>query len=614
MSAGTPTGGSGLGGLIGSLNPIGAALGGVGSILGPILGFFSNRAKMNQQKEQASRIAEGANFERDLMTDVWDPLRQNLLGQQDLSNLLSFGTAENPGVLLRVLDTLQGQPEMLQSLFSGLGINPEQAQFLDPLSQWAGGQQGLGEGLAGRSGNASGISDQLSQFYSGLMGGGLSQDGFNAGTPLLQHGGQTQGTNFVKEALQQIVGTGGKNADLTALMQLAMGGAATGGMTKDLQGGLNRANSLLSQQNPAQLLGLQSAQNILQSGGTNTQSQQAQNIGLDILGNRGQNADTKFLSQQGQDRFGQNPLLKTQDAVGYMATTLGSQAVKNAAAARQQAAMRGGGQGAIVDSGGMNLAKRAASDQYLDTFGSQIGDTLRQQQSLGLQNNQLGMNSIAQGGNLANDQFGKAAGLFGQGQNADISRFNTGAGLLDTMLGRGLQQDATGFSGLNQTQGTADARLNQFLQTALGGNGQAQSSLLGSLSQLGGNNAQELQNLLGGDQLQGNYFTRLMQAAGGQRDTAGLDTALAQLGLGFQNQASNNMNQGLQGTNTSLANNRDTLSSYLNAINNNLQMQTGLGNSFLNMGNNANQGLGGLVGSSNSGFASLLQSLGGIFR
>lgn len=600
-------------GFIDSLNPFGNGLQSVVKPVMQILSYLHQQAVFNQQKEQASRINEGANYERNLMQNVFDPLRQNLLGLSNLSNMLAFGDGENPGMLLQLADRLGMQPAQLQSLYSSLGVNPEQGRFIDPLLGWAGGQQSIGEMLGGRAGNAASTSDILSQFYGSLLNGGMSGEGNNVGEELFRTRGSSAGTDYLGSQLQSIIGQGGANAHTTELMRFLMGAIGTGGATPELTNALQRASTLLSGSNPAVDMGLRQAQSILERNGQTEGGNQAQRLALDIMNGGGETANSRALSAAGMGRL-DNPLISLQDGAGYLMSTVGSNAIKNSEEAMRLATMRGGGPGAVIAGGTQDLARRAASDKGLETYANALTQFINGQQQLGLENNKIGTQMLGAGSNAADTRFGSAASLFNTGQSNDINRFNTGANLLTSALGRSLEQTGLGFTGLNSTQGTQDNRLNQWIGNALNTNNSNNSLLMNALGLTDANNGRTTANLLAGNSLVNDNFQRQFAAANGLQQAGNFDLGLSQQGMGWQQLASGLLTQGLSGHNSSLANNRDTINSFFNALNQNTGNQLNLGNMFLGVGNNANNGLGNLVNGTNNSFTSLLQSLGSIFR
>lgn len=605
---------SSIGGLASIANPIGAIGGAVGAVMGPIMNFLSQRAQLNAQKNVAGQISGGAGFERDLMLSLFDMARQNSLGAADTGTGLSIGSAENPGVLLQALQQYAAQQENTRSLYASLGIDPQQAQFLDPLAQWAGGQQAQGEGMAGRAQNAAGSNDQLAQMFSSLLNGGMSTAGLDAGNEMLQNRGRNAESSYLNDAMQSIIGTGGKSADLQNIMNAVQGLVGSGGRTPQLDAASQKAMSLLQTQDPYGALGLRSAADILQSGGATRTSQQGSDIGLDILKNGGATPAGDAAMTGAMDRLNANPIMPTGEALGLLSSQIGSQAVRNATAANKQAYLRGGGPGATLASGASEQARRDASSAGLQAESQAMTDFLLGREKMGVEDRNQAGQLVSSLLSNATQRQGLGADLLKSLESSNTARYGTGGDLLSSLIGRNLEQAQTGFNGLNQTEGTALNRLQTGLNAGLQGTGQAAQNVQGAANTLLGNRAQNTNDMTAGSGLQRDYFNNVFGAAAGQAQTVANDLGMSGQGLQFMNAAADRMNQGLQGSNQSTALNRDTIQGFLDRIAANTGQQTGIGNTLLNYGQNGTNQLGQMASSFNGGYTGLLGSLAGVFR
>ncbi len=605
---------SAIGGLAGAANPIGMIGGAAGALLGPIFNFLNGRAQLNAQKNVAGQISGGAGFERDLMLSLFDAARQNALGQADLGAGLSIGSAENPGVLLNALTQYAQQQENIRGLFSQLGIDPAQAQFLDPLAGWAGGQQAQGEQMAGQGASAQQGNAQLRDLFSSLLNGGISTAGLNAGNEMLENRGRDAEGNYINTILQSLTANGGKTADLQNILDVANGLAATGGRTGALDTASQRALQLLTQQDPYAAQGLASASQILNSGGATQSSQAGTNVGLDILRRGGATPVGDQATTAAMQRLMSNPMMNDGEALGLLSSQIGSQAVRNAAAANRQAYLRGGGPGATLASGAGEQARRDASAAGLEAESKAMTDFLLGREKMRLDDRNQAGALVSNLMSSANQRLGTGADLVQSLENSNTSRYGTGGNLLSSLIGRNLEQAQTGFGGLNQTEGTALNRLQTGLNTGLGATGQASQNVLGGANALLGNRQQNTNNMTAGSGLQRDYFSNLFGAANGMNQSVANDLGMSAQGLQFMDAAANRLAQGLSGTNQSTANNRDTLTQFLDRISANTGAQAGIGNTFLQYGQGGNNTLAQLASGFNNGYTGLLGALAGVFR
>jgi hypothetical protein len=592
---------------------------GIGTVQN-LLNIFGGFQQMQQQRRLyndrvgAGDVArEGTQFQRDLLLSVFPELRDSLMNSTDMGNLLSIGSAENPGALLQAYQQLQTNPQMIQQLFSGLGITPGQGQFLDPQMSWAGQAQANSENLGGRNNQAFGQLDSLSQFFSNMMNGGISTSQNNAGEELLQNGGQTALGNQAAGLFGQLANNGGKSADLTSLMQVLMGGDGTGGKTNELTSALQSALGMINGGNQDSANAIGAAQNILNSGGVTQNSNQGSQAALRLLQNGGMTPELQQASNVGLDKASREALLTDQQAQNFLSGVLGTQAVRNTSEANRLATMRGGGAGALVDSGAQENLRKNASTGNLETASNAILNQMMKQQELRLNENQVGNSLFSNAQGAAQNRLGTGASLLGNMEGANTQRFAAGSSLLDSMLGRNNQQVATGFQGLGTAQGLENDRLQTFLNSALSGNAQASGNLGQGAAGLSGQSAQNVANMGAGANLQNSYYQLLMNAANGMSGTAGQNLQAGQQGLGWGGLSTGTLQNGLQGYNQSMAGNESQLTNFLTQLRGNTTDLTNLGNTFLGLGQNGQQGFGSLVSSLLGGYNNGMSNFAGLF-
>jgi hypothetical protein len=584
-----------------------------------LLNIFGGFQQMQQQRrlyndriDVGNYARESQQFLRDRLLEVYPQLREQLGQQADFGQLLGIGTAEAPGALIQALQQLQTNPSTIQSLFQGLGVDPQQGSYIDPLRGWSGQNQTNSENLAGRFAPAMGQNDELGNFFSQLLNGGFSTSQNNAGEELLQNGGRTELGNQATSALQQIIGTGGKSADLTSLMQVLMGGVATGGKTDTLTATQQAALKMLGV-DPNSQNAISAAQRMINSGGVTQNSAQGSQAALDLLKDGGMTNELSNASSIGLNKASREALLSDDSAQSFLAGVLGSKAVKNTAEGMRLAQMRGGGSGALVDSGDQENIRKNASSQNMEIAADAMLKQQLEQQKLRLEENQVGGNLFANAQGAAQNRAGTGAGLLGSMENANTQRFAAGSSLLDSMLGRDTQRAATGFQGINTGQGLENDRLSMFINQALGGNQQGTNSLMQAISGLQGQNAQNISNLGAGSQLQNSYYNNLFQSANGLGSTADRNNQMGQQGLGWGQLAQSGLGQALGGYNQSLGQNSQFINDFLNQNRGNTQDLIGLGSGFMNYGAQGTQGSLNLFNQLLSGYGGAMGTFAGLF-
>ena len=596
------------------MDPISQGVNAGVNVFSNIANFLQNRALFNEWQNVANDLRGGSNFERQLMLSLFDSARQNALGQNDIGQLLSTGTADNPGILLQALSQYGDQQNLAKNLFSNLGITNDQSRFIDPLLQWAGGQQAQGEAMAGQGASAQQGNAQLRDLFSSLLNGGISTAGLNAGNEMLENRGRNAEGDYINSILQGLTSNGGKTADLSNISDIAKALYASGGRTGALDTASQRALQLLTQQDPYAAQGLASASQILNSGGATQSSQAGTNVGLDILRNGGATPVGDQATTAAMQRLMSNPMMNDGEALGLLSSQIGSQAVRNAAAANRQAYLRGGGPGATLASGAGEQARRDASAAGLEAESKAMTDFLMGREKMRLDDRNQAGALVSNLMSSANQRLGTGADLVQSLENSNTSRYGTGGNLLSSLIGRNLEQAQTGFGGLNQTEGTALNRLQTGLNAGLGASGQASQNVLGGANTLLGNRAQNTQDMTAGQNLQNSYFGNLFGAANGMNQSIANDLGMSQQGLQFMNAAADRLNQGANQQNAAQGLNLQAINSYLNSLGQSTAGAAGIGTSYLNYGQNANNLLGQMAQSFNNGYVGLLNGLPNVFR
>ena len=596
------------------MDPISQGVNAGVNVFSNIANFLQNRALFNEWQNVANDLRGGSNFERQLMLSLFDSARQNALGQNDIGQLLSTGTADNPGILLQALSQYGDQQNLAKNLFSNLGITNDQSRFIDPLLQWAGGQQAQGEAMAGQGASAQQGNAQLRDLFSSLLNGGISTAGLNAGNEMLENRGRNAEGDYINSILQGLTANGGKTADLSNISDIAKALYASGGRTGALDTASQRALQLLTQQDPYAAQGLASASQILNSGGATQSSQAGTNVGLDILRNGGATPVGDQATTAAMQRLMSNPMMNDGEALGLLSSQIGSQAVRNAAAANRQAYLRGGGPGATLASGAGEQARRDASAAGLEAESKAMTDFLMGREKMRLDDRNQAGALVSNLMSSANQRLGTGADLVQSLENSNTSRYGTGGNLLSSLIGRNLEQAQTGFGGLNQTEGTALNRLQTGLNAGLGASGQASQNVLGGANTLLGNRAQNTQDMTAGQNLQNSYFGNLFGAANGMNQSIANDLGMSQQGLQFMNAAADRLNQGANQQNAAQGLNLQAINSYLNSLGQSTAGAAGIGTSYLNYGQNANNLLGQMAQSFNGGYVGLLNGLPNVFR
>jgi len=226
---------------------------------------------------------------------------------------------------------------------------------------------------------------------------------------------------------------------------------------------------------------------------------------------------------------GGKPVLPIQQALDMVRNQTATDAKNQTNALRRQMLNRTGVTGPAVASGQENELFSGLEDSQLQAQSKAMTDTMLGQQGLGLQ-------QLAQGGNLFNAGTGANLGYTGQGLNAQLQAASQ-AGNLQQILGQlglgggnlGLQQASTGGNLLNSFNQTALGGLgasNSLLGTGIGGQksiadmlfqsqglGQTQSknyqdALQGLLASLNTQNGQALSQAQGGSQGLGNLLSQ----------------------------------------------------------------------------------------------------------
>ena len=597
---------------MGAMMGIGAVSQGAASLLNSFLGFVNKRAQLRGQQNAYNTISGSLPFQQQLMLSLLDPARQNALGQYDIGTGLGIGTAENPGLILQTIAQLGADREQLGQMYAGLGLTPQQSQWIDSLGQWAGGAQARGETLGARGDNAAATNSSLTDFFSNLMQN-MPTTGRDVGNDIMAARGQDATGNYISQIAQNLIGAGGKSAELADILKITSALMATGGRTSGLDSAANSALALITGQDPYAQQGLQSASQILNSGGSTPTSQSAMQIAQKLLeggGNRASN-DAMTLAQE---RYGANPLMSTNDALGALSQQIGSQALKNAKMANAQAYLRGGGPGATLASGSAEQARRDASAAGLEAQANAVSQFLLSREKLGLDQQGSAGQMINALLSANNQSQATGASLASGLEGANTSRYGTGGNLLASLINANTNRAGTGFSGLNSTENTILGRLGLGVNSGLTGTGQASQNIQNALAQLAGVRGQDTQNMLAGSSLNNDFFRNLFSAASGQNATVGNDIALGNQGLSFSQLAQGLMGQGLQGTNSSLAQNQNQLQGFLDRIAGNTASMGSMGQNMLNWAQGGQNTLGSLAQATGGNWAQTLQSLAGIFR
>jgi hypothetical protein len=594
------------------MSGVGAVMQGAGQILGSILNFVNQRAQLRGQQSAFNTISGNLPLQEQIFLSLLDPARANALGQYDIGTGLGIGTAEDPGILLRMMEQLGVDRNKIEEMYAGLGVNPNQAQWLDPLGAWAGNAQARGENLAGNADAASNTNSQLRDFFTNLMQGGIPTAGRDVGTSMIEGHGADANGNLIGRIAQSIIGSGGQSPELSEILKITSALMGTGGRTGNLDAASNAALNLISGQDPYSQQALQSASQILGTGGSTPTSQAAMQTALKLL-NGGGSPEADSTLQLAKERYAANPLMSTNDALGAMQSQIGSQALKRASEANRQAYLRGGGPGATLASGTQEQARRDASASGLEAEALALSQFLQGREKLGLDQQNSAAGVI---GNLINDLTqtkGIGASLASGLEGANTSRYGTGGNLLTSIINAQTNRAGTGFSGLNSTENTILGRLGLGVNSGLTGTGQASGNVQNALSQLGGVRQQDLANILGGSTLTGDFFKNLFGAAAGQNATVGNDTTLGNMGLNFQQLAQSIMGQGLTGTNSSLNQNQNVIQGFLDRIAGNTASGTQMGQNFLNWAQGGQNTLGTLAGSQGNNWTNNITALGRVF-
>ncbi len=313
----------------------------------------------------------------------------------------------------------------------------------------------------------------------------------------------------------------------------------SGGIT-DTQSPLNNfAMQLMAGQNPNQQALAGAGTSLLGTQGLTPALQAALQQASGVVGSQGRTSLTDALAGKGMGLAGTSPLLSGAQAASIAEDQTGRQYANAAKNAREQAGLRGQGAGASVANGAGNAALADTSDQALNGIATARNNALLNQQGLGLQQQQQGLNTALGSAGLQQGLELGGLGAVGNLTGAQGGLLNTGGNLTNSAAGLanqggnfynallGLQQGnmAQGFNagqaGVTQQSGLLQQAMNDIMQGRTGaagiGNqlasqyGSNQNALLQGISQ-GANTQLGALSQLGSQG--GNWLQAAMQALG----------------------------------------------------------------------------------------------------
>lgn len=521
--------------------------------------------------------------------------------QQQLGPQLNGSQMAGAGAHSRIFDD-GGVGGNYNAMLNNLWQTPENSQYSAQRTmkdyggalsndQFASSQQGLSN-LAGASGRLGGIGDLATQAF---QNGGWTpqrQSYLNSMTPLMegmspsqkqqllsgmglmQNGGANSTSQKYMDRGGEAVDMGGNTPWLEGLIQNVAGIGEKQGRTQYTDSGQASGQKYVDSggYDPAIQQLMSQGMNLLSSGGRTPQLDQGSSMALEGMGTGGQTATTRAMTGQGLDYFGREALMSPEEAESFAADTSGRASKGAFEAMMRQAKNRGGGAGANVAAGNANGVMADFADQIAENKAKSIQDALLNRQSLGLQQNALGLEGAKGGQSQESDRLGMFGSLLGKFEDTAAQRMGVGANVAGSAANTAANKMGTGASLLN-AQGQLETQ--RYLQ-ALGLVPTAQNSATNRAGTIGGlgmqadsNNNQRLNT--GANLLQG--YTGSQQNAGnsmnqfiGNQDQ--YQQMLAALGINASNSQGSLLNNLGQNELASLNGGTNRANVYGNQVNN----------------------------------------------
>lgn len=427
--------------------------------------------------------------------------------------------------------------------------------------------------------NRAGSADPTSQILQQLIaGGGWTPDGsYGQDRAKEMIGGQNETQQTLKDVSSSLLSNRGANP-LDSFQDRAIDTQNAGGMNGTLDALLKLGLTSAGTPQSSQSNSLASAgQSQLDANGQTATGAQAEKAGLAGILGGGNNAASDYLTQRGQQITSQDPLLPFDTAVSLARNQAGTSAANAATNMRRQAMARGGGPGATVANGLQNQGLADFQNQALQNEGTAVGDAMKNQQGLQLQQFQNGAGMLNSGQTQANQRLGTYSDLTNALEGNATKRLGVGGDLLSSSGQLENTKAGQGLSAINNVAGQANQNIGTMGQLGLG-SGQLDLSRLAE----GGNLANSYNNSVSQGQqslaaLLGLDNSRMQSGISGYNDTlktqAGIDqNSLANI-LAQSNQANTRNNDyfnQLNNTNSTNINAANTAQAGVNSSNNNL--------------------------------------------